>query len=175
MTSSPDQEVPHLWYAVRTKPNHEGTVEMALANRGIECFLPRYPRPRKRKQRVVKVQMPLFPGYVFVFTDIGQQRIPILEYSGVLFIVSHEFKPVPIPDHEMESIQKLVISGLELTPEKEFTKGTFIEVVAGPLAGVTGRVRKAKGKKRIICAVELLGRAVSAELPVDVIWKTSQS
>src|SRR5260370_5899002 len=52
------------WYAAYTRANHERRVADQLAERGVENFLPEYESVRKWKDRKVRLQMPLFPGYV---------------------------------------------------------------------------------------------------------------
>src|SRR5690349_14882453 len=51
------------WYAAYTCANHEKHVEYQLRARSVEHFLPVYESMRRWKDRRVKLEMPLFPGY----------------------------------------------------------------------------------------------------------------
>src|ERR1700680_4045952 len=54
------------WYAAYTRANHEKCVTQQLERRSVECFLPLYESVRRWTDRQVRLQLPLFPGYVFV-------------------------------------------------------------------------------------------------------------
>src|SRR5207249_11113540 len=54
------------WFAVYTCANHEKSVADQFAGRGVEHFLPQYESVRRWKDRKMRLQLPLFPGYVFV-------------------------------------------------------------------------------------------------------------
>ena len=60
------------WYAAYTIANHEKRVAKQLEQKSVEHFLPLYDSVRRWKDRRVKLQLPLFPGYLFV-------RIPLSE------------------------------------------------------------------------------------------------
>src|SRR2546426_9328810 len=54
------------WYAAYTCAKHEKRVAEQFSQRSLESFLPQYESVRRWKDRRVKLQLPLFPGYVFV-------------------------------------------------------------------------------------------------------------
>jgi len=56
---------PH-WYAAYTRAQHEKSVAAELGMREVEHFLPLYSCVRRWKDRRVQLELPLFPGYVFV-------------------------------------------------------------------------------------------------------------
>ena len=58
------------WYALNTYPRHEKRVHQELGLRAIECFLPLYEAARRWKNGCnVRVELPLFPGYISVRID----------------------------------------------------------------------------------------------------------
>src|SRR5215467_14190566 len=67
------------WYVASVRCNQEKRVAAHLSGRGVEHYLPSYPSLRSWKDRRVTLQMPLFPGYVFV-------RLPLLEKLRVLMV-----------------------------------------------------------------------------------------
>jgi transcription antitermination factor NusG len=77
---------------------------------------------------------------------------------------------VPVHTSEIDSIRMLCDSDRLLEPLTRVEVGKPVRIVAGGLAGVVGVVAEVKGKgRRIICNVNLLGRAVAAELrPEDL-------
>ncbi|HKD92231.1 MAG TPA: transcription termination/antitermination NusG family protein, partial [Terriglobales bacterium] len=65
------------WYAAQTCSRHEKRVSEYLGSRSIESFLPLYTTQRRWADRKARVELPLFPGYLFV-------RIPLAERLRVL-------------------------------------------------------------------------------------------
>src|SRR5271157_4231819 len=73
------------WFAVYTASNHEKKVQEQLRLREIETFLPLYTAMHRWKNRTtVKVDLPLFRGYVFV-------RIACTENARVLAVPNVRF------------------------------------------------------------------------------------
>ncbi len=72
LSPPPDPTQPR-WYAAYTCANHEKRVAEQLGQRSIEHFLPLYERVRRWKDRRVRLQWPLFPGYVFVRLALGDR------------------------------------------------------------------------------------------------------
>src|SRR6266853_2679696 len=76
-----------LWYAAYTKANHEKQVTQQLEQRSIEHLLPLYESVRRWKDRRIRLQMPLFPGYVFVHFALCD-RLQVSQIPGVVHLVS---------------------------------------------------------------------------------------
>src|SRR6202051_4240062 len=82
---------PH-WYAAYTCANHEKGVTQQLERRSVECFLPLYESVRRWKDRRVRLQPPLFPGYVFVRLALCD-RLQVLEIPSVVRLVGFDGHP----------------------------------------------------------------------------------
>jgi transcription antitermination factor NusG len=54
------------WYAVWSRSRHEKMVASALTNVGVTTFLPLVSEMHRWSDRRKSVDVPLFPGYVFV-------------------------------------------------------------------------------------------------------------
>ena len=119
------------WYAVRTRSRHEKQVHAQLTDRpGIDVFLPLRERRSRWKDRVKRVQEPLFPGYCFTRFR-HPDRLRVLKAVGVVGLVGPSGEPEPIPDSEIEAIRTLARSrlGYELFPF--LAEGTAVEVMRG--------------------------------------------
>src|SRR3954452_18790314 len=88
-------DTPH-WYAVYTCAQREKLVATQFESRGIEHFLPVFESVREWSDRRVALQMPLFPGSLFVNTCL-RRRMPILTVPGVVNLVSVAGQPAPLP------------------------------------------------------------------------------
>jgi transcription antitermination factor NusG len=151
------------WFAVWTRSRHEMTVFEQCRSKEIEAFLPTITRWSRWKDRKKRIDWPLFPGYCFVRIDpIG--ALPVLTCSGVVGLVSFEGRPAIVPDDEVDAVRGLVTSDLRLVPCPLFREGMRVQVVAGPLKGVVGRLVRKGSHARLTVAVDLIGQAVSAEI-----------
>src|SRR5438128_11116878 len=84
-----------LWFAIQVKSTHENRVTSLLQYQTYECFLPLYTSRRRWSDRIKRVELPLFPGYVFTrFTAVA--RIPILKTPSVIWNVGLGATPTPI-------------------------------------------------------------------------------
>ena len=151
------------WYAVWTRSRHEQTVREQIERKGYDAFLPTVARWSRWKDRKKKIDWPLFPGYCFARFD-ARESLPILKCSGVVNIVAFDGSIAAIPDQEIDGIRQLVSSDLQYDPCPLIREGTTVEVVHGPLRGVTGRLVRKGTQARLVLAVNLIGQAVSVEV-----------
>src|SRR5260370_17943546 len=73
----PDSFIEPHWYAAYTRAQHEKSVAAELGMRDVEHFLPLYSSVRCWKDRRVQLELPFFPGYVFVRLALPR-RLPAL-------------------------------------------------------------------------------------------------
>src|SRR6266852_6040144 len=97
-------ETDPLWYAAYTVANHEKRVAEQLGLRSVEHFVPLYESVRRWKDRKVRLQLPLFPGYVFVRLAL-RDRLRVLQVPGVARLVGFNGQPAVLPDKEIEALQ----------------------------------------------------------------------
>src|SRR6266481_1270072 len=75
-----------LWYAGYTSSRHEKRVAEHFAQRGVEHFLPLYETIHRWNNGRHRVQLPLFPGYIFVRIAL-QDRQRVIEVPGFVRLV----------------------------------------------------------------------------------------
>ena len=165
-TSPPDGSGTSSWYAIRVNARHEKRVAQLLAGAEFQVYLPLVRTLRQWSDRRKMVEVPLFPGYLFVHCAMdGPNRVRLLSASrSVLAIVGSGPRPVPIPSIEIESIRSLLQADTQVTTLARLVRGARVRVMDGPLAGVEGVVVSRRGGRRIVCSVKLLGRSVRADL-----------
>ena len=107
--------------------------------------------------------MPLFKGYVFIRIDL-RQSLEVLKVEGAVQIIGFAGNPISIPDEQIQAV-KLLISGnyeTEVIPLLE--KGDYVEIISGPLKGLSGMVLRNSSHLRFIVAIEIIGRSVAVEV-----------
>jgi transcription antitermination factor NusG len=178
----PDSRIPvpqdhapnyHAWYALHAQSKFEKLATTVLRDKGFEVFLPVYRATRQWSDRVKKLDLPLFPGYLFCRFDTAE-LLPIVTTPGVLRIVGIGKKPVAVSDHEIEAVQAVVDSGLMAMPWPDLSTGSPVLIEHGPLAGVEGIVLEVNKKYRLIVSVTLLQRAVAVEIEREWIRPLAQ-
>ena len=161
-----EQAAPPNWFAVYTVPRHEKRVAEYFELRQIESYLPLYrARRRWRDGSNPELELPLFPGYIFV--RIGSyQRVRVLEVPGVLSIVSAGREPLPLPDFEIESLR----SGLHLRnpePHPYLVIGERVRIQAGALAGIEGVLVRKKNNLRVVLTLDHITQSIAVEVDAD--------
>lgn len=155
-----------LWYALYVRSRHERVVEDALRAKGYASFSPCYTVRRKRSDRTVDVEVPLFPSYVFCSFD-PYQRLPILKTPGVVLVVSTGETPQPVEPHEIASLQAVIASGRKVQPWPFLKHGQPVRIQAGPLSGALGTLLRTKNETRLVVSVTLLQRSIAVEIDQD--------
>jgi transcription termination/antitermination protein NusG len=159
---------PRRWYAVYTCARHEKAIARQFSDRGVAHFLPLYQAMHRWNKRSVRVSLPLFPGYIFVHTS-AQDRFKPLQVPGVLHYVGTATAPSPIADEEVESLQRILVSGNDVVPHPYLSIGKSVRIHYGPLAGLCGVIERTKSGGRFIVSVEMIKRSIAIELNGDAI------
>jgi transcription antitermination factor NusG len=153
---------PH-WFAAYTFGNHEKRVAEALAGKGVEHFLPLYESVRRWSDRKIRLQRPLFPGYVFV-RIASQERLRVQRVQGVVRLVGFNGQLTALPDDEIEILRRALTTRVSAAPHPFLAVGTRVRIVRGPLAGLSGVTVRRKGSTRIVLSIELIQRSVVVDL-----------
>lgn len=153
---------PH-WYALHTCANHEKVIARQLELRSLECFLPVYEKMSRWKDRQVKVQLPLFSGYVFVRMALGE-KLRALQIPGVVRLVGFGGKAAPIDQEEMQALRRGLESGRRAEPWPYLTVGRRVRITSGPLRGLEGVLAKKKTICRFVLTLHLIQRSMAVEV-----------
>ena len=159
--ADPSAEVP--WYAAYTSANHEKRVAQQLEWRGIENYLPVHDCVRRWKDRRVRLQSPLFPGYVFVRLAL-RDRLRVLQVPGVARLVGFDGRPTPVTAEDIEAIRACLAGNRDVQPHPYVRCGQRVRVLSGPLAGLSGIVVRQKNRTRFVVSFDVLERSVAVEM-----------
>ena len=151
------------WYAVYTNARHEKRVVEYLGGRLVECYLPLYKSVRRWQDRRKEIELPLFPGYVFVKIAY-RSRLQVLTAPGVVQIVSFDGKPAPIRENEIEALRHGLPCTTSFEPHPYLTVGKHVRVRSGPLSGMEGILIRRKDGFRLVLSIELIMRSVAIEV-----------
>ncbi len=181
------------WYAVHTYVGHEEKVRENVMQRArslnmtsyvYQVVVPTEEAVEHReggKQEIIKRR--LFPGYVFVQMDLGDNLDEpneawevVRNTPGVTGFVGTATHAVPLtPDEEMRMLGSLGVTGTKAKPKIEvsFNVGDMVQVTSGPFADFTGVVSDLdpdKGKVKVL--VSIFGRETPVELDFSQVNRT---
>lgn len=150
-----------LWYLLRTRSRHEKIVAGDLAAQGVLHYLPLVNSVRYYGKRKAVVDVPMFPGYVFLRGRPDDAYA--LDRRGRLAQI------IPVRDQkqlneELKNIAFALQCDGELSQYPYLQKGVAVEVRAGPFRGLRGIIEDLNKRNRLILQVDILGRAVSLEV-----------
>ena len=160
------------WQVVYTYSQYEKKVYKEFQRRSIESFLPLQKQVRQWSDRKRKVEVPLFPNYIFV--RVALQNIwNVLRINGIVKFISSEGRPVTVSDATVDSIKKLVNHEVEVTNEL-FTEGDIVKVTRGALSGTEGILVEKKGKSRLAIQVNIMKQSVLVDIAPDDLEKVGR-
>ena len=163
LTNIPEQYVGAKWYAAYTWARHEKRVAEQMRQRHLSSFLPLYRSIHRWKDRHKEVELALLPSYVFVQLVL-RDRVRVLEIPGVVHIVSARGVPVPLAEHEIDSLRRGMDGSLRMEPHPYLQAGRRVRVRSGPMAGLEGILLRRKEGLRLVVSIEILMRAVAVEI-----------
>lgn len=161
----PDSFREPRWYAAYTCAQHEKRVAAELGMREVEHFLPLYSSVRRWKDRRVTLELPLFPGYVFVRLAL-RDRLRVVQIPSVVRLVGFNGLPTALPDEEMEILRTGICQSLRAEPHPFLTVGRRVRIVRGPFAGLEGVLKRKKSGMRVVVSLELIQRSVAVDVEV---------
>lgn len=152
-----------FWYAAYTSSRHEKTVAEHLRQREVECFLPLYETVRRWNNGRHRVQLPLFPSYVFVRMEM-RNRLRVLQVPGLVQLVTFQGSPAALPDIEIETLRGALSAGIPAQPYRYLREGSRVEICRGPLQGMRGILLRHQGQFRVVISVEMIMRSIVVEV-----------
>ena len=163
-----DRTLERLWYVLHTKSRHENVVNDGLLKKSMEVFFPKVTVRSKRRDRRVMIRVPLFPGYLFVKTDLHPNvHLEIVKTAGAVRLLGSKQGPIPVADDTIESLKIMVAGDHPITTGYSLQTGDSVMVVHGPFTGVVGTFVRYRGKGRIVVNVEALGQYAGVEVSED--------
>lgn len=162
-TSEDSNEI--RWYALHVRCNHEWAVQKGLSCRDIPHFLPSYESMRQWKDRRVRLQLPLFPGYLFVRIPL-RERMTVATVPNVVSIVGQGNSPAPIPQEQIDWIHRGVAHG-NAHPHEWLAVGQRVMIMQGAMAGLEGILVSRRNGNRVVIALGSIAQAFAVEVDVQ--------
>lgn len=161
------------WFAVHTRSRSEKFVQRMLSKKGINAYLPLQKLLRRYTRSTRLVEKPLINSYVFV-KIIKTQYVPVLETENVAGFVKFSKNMISIPEEEIEILRRITLEdGLDVEAVPgQFAEGDPVEISAGNLMGMKGRIVKLEGKRKMQVELAALGYSLLITIDATFLEKT---
>ncbi len=160
-----DRRLMRQWYVLHTRSRHESVVTDGLSKKSMEVFLPKIRVRSTRRDRRVMIHIPLFPGYVFLKTDLHPHtHLEIVKTAGVVRLIGTQQGPVPVAEDTIASLKIMVASEMPIVTGNRLQPGDRVVVVNGPLTGVVGTFVRYRNQGRVVVNIEALGQFAGVEV-----------
>jgi transcriptional antiterminator RfaH len=154
------------WSVVHTKPQCEKKLVDYLKRNGIWYYLALYDSERVYQHRKVLFTKPLFPGYVFSCFEL-KDRFTILNCGYVV-----RFIKVPNQQELLDDLNWIYQGRLkqaEFEQAEWLEQGWQVEIVSGPMQGMSGVVESQTKLNEVTLQVNILRQSVKVKVnPADV-------
>ena len=155
------------WYVLFVRSNQEKRVARGLHERGVEHLLPCYSSLRHWKDRRVRLEMPLFPGYVFIHLPFVE-RLKALTVPNVVSLVGRKDYPAVISPEEISWIRCGVAHG-QAEPHEYLKVGQRVMITDGPLSGMQGILTRRGNGARVVISLGSIARAFMVEVDESIV------
>jgi transcriptional antiterminator RfaH len=149
------------WAVVQTEPNRETVAAKHLWRAGYAIYLPRI----QTAKRIV----PLFPTYAFV--RIADRWYSAENTIGVVRLLKDADRPARVNDDIVQAIVAQERGGFVKlpNPKPRLKPGDKVTVIRGNFLGHLGLYEGTSGKARERILLDLLGRKVRIDVPINAI------
>lgn len=150
------------WYVIKTKPNQEKRAVLNLQNQKFKVFFPEILRERRVRGKLVTLNEPFFPSYIFVNFDIERDHWTKINNSyGVSKLLSIGGTPQQIKDNFINSLMSFIKNDKYIENLFSFKINQNVKIKDGPFEGFFASVIKKVGKDRVKLFINFLTRQTS--------------
>jgi transcription antitermination factor NusG len=153
------------WFVLFVRANQEKKTAQRLESYEVEHFLPCYRSLRQWKDRQVMLDMPLFPGYIFVRLPF-LERMKVLTLPNIVGLVGNRNSPSLISAEEIDSIRRGIEFG-KAAPHPLLTAGQRVMITSGALSGIQGILLRAQNSTRVVVAIAPISRSFAVEVDIS--------
>lgn len=160
------------WFVYYTYPKAEKFVCKQLVDAGFDVYLPLQEQIRQWHDRKKKLQIPIFPNYIFVKADQGR-IYEVLKFSRIIRCLKFNNKPSEVREDEIELIKKIENNYSNIILSNKLEKGERITIKGGPLNGLKGIVEGNKNDRKIIINIDSISYSLKVSLsPHEIEYAT---
>lgn len=167
------------WYVLFVRGGMEETLSAFLNSQGLSSFIPRMQVVHRRQGRTQLVEKIMFPGYLFLESDLDQTEIDnqIKELrkrrSGVVKLLKFDKDGTPaLRPEEKEYLEKLLGKDRIMEHSVGLIRGGKVIISEGPLQGFESQIIKIdRHKRRALLELDMCGQKTQVSVSLEIIQK----
>jgi transcription antitermination factor NusG len=129
-----------------------------------EAYVPVTGQRRRWSDRYQTVEIPLFPGYVFVRAISDPvDRLVVVQTSGAYGFVTVNGVVACIPDPQIKDLQRIESQNTSWSPYPFLKSGQRVRICGGCLDGLEGIFVAERGRKLVI-SIEPMERSIAIDI-----------
>lgn len=155
------------WFCFKALPKKEHiAAELIRRDLRLDTLSPRITYPKKTRRGKVNFTEPLFPGYVFVWTDLVKHYRQIRSIQGIRDVVAFGPRLPRLPDGFIEDLKaRLDEENRKVIPDPVLRPGQTVTITEGPFkdweAIISGEL---DGRQRVGLLLDFLGRQMEIKV-----------
>ncbi|WP_417778250.1 transcription/translation regulatory transformer protein RfaH [Stutzerimonas xanthomarina] len=159
------------WYLIQCKVRQDERAEENLVRQGYECLRPTLACERVVRGKRQRVVESLFPGYLFIRLDAGDNWGPLRSTRGVLRLVGFGEGALPI---DPEIILQLRQRAEQAEGSPVLVVGETVRIISGPFAELEAIFCAMDGDDRVVLLLKFLQREQRVRVPLGGIAAKSK-
>ena len=170
------------WYVLFARTCHEQKVERILKrqldNNIFTPFIPMLELIFKNSRRVKKELKPLFPGYVFIESEVvGHEflkeiRTSLYTTDDIFRVLRYSNTEIALRESEKQMLLSLCNNDYCIESSCGFIEGDRVYIIEGPLKGFESIIRKIDRHKRTaLIEIEFMGDLRLVHVGLEIIRK----
>ena len=171
------------WYVMRVTYGRERKMADMLESRGVSFFLPtkteHYLSPKDG--RLKKREVSVIPNILFVRSTrpcLQQLKQELENFIPMRYMMDRSTRrPMTVPDRQMDDFIRITTEAPDSlmyldNPSVALEKGTPVEIIYGPFAGIQGYVLRIRRDRKVVLTLNtVLAAAITAEIRPEWIRK----
>jgi transcription antitermination factor NusG len=164
-TSDRSPEESPDWLILQIQARFERRVSDQLVGQNRQAFVPVARERRRWTDRYQTIELPMFPGYVFVRAVLkAADRVAILQSSGVFGFVTFNGSMARVSDPQIRYLRKIAEQQSTWSPYRFVADGPRVRVRGGHFDGVEGILANDKAGTKLVMSIEPMQRSIAVSI-----------
>lgn len=143
-----------VWITATYKINELKRLEGNLQNQGLEYY---HPKINTKKYNLTPKEEPLFPGYIFIYSEI--ENYSKIKYTrGISKVIRFNNNIATLEDDEIYEIKKIESESFSKPIIQKICVGQEAIISGGPLRGSFVTIASLPNKDRVNIFLHILGK-----------------
>lgn len=134
-----------------------------MVEAGFETYLPLQEQVRQWHDRKKKLQIPLFPNYIFVKVSIIK-IYEVLKFPRVVRCIKFNNKPSQVREDEIDLIRNVERNYTNIIVSNKLERGERVTIQGGPLDGVTGIIEESRNSRHVVININSISYSLKVSL-----------